>query len=338
MRPSHCPACLCLIASLACAVDAIAQPAFGSLEQVLAQSHPAVPPPGADGPYRIDYSALAPTGQQIGWYGGLTVGVLKPRLDVKIVSPGSLDPSFPGPTAPPTTSLDWLGAPEFTLGYRLPNAAGDVQLGYRLAASQGRGTVVGFDSTGDGAVRTRLNVNTVDLDYVLPEFLTPEAVDTSRAFRREWRAGFGVRTATGFFDTLVNAPTTLEARASSTFWGVGPRAFWEGRQHLGDRPAWLYGRITAAGLVGAVRQDFAQTVLNPDGSTTAAGFNSGRKSTGVGVGGFEAGLSWNDPCGARNWRLTAAYSWERWWNFGKTDSSRGELTLQGVILRVEYRY
>lgn len=295
-------------------------------------------PTGADAPTVLDVASLGPAGQEFGWYADVSVGLLKPRLATRLTTPGPLDPSFAGPTAPPTTALDWLAAPEIGLGYRFANAAGEVRLGYRLISSQGSGTEPGFDPTGDGSVRTRLYVNVIDADYVLPEFLTPEGVDTTRAFRREFKAAFGIRTATAAFDTRAVGPLTLESKASSFFAGLGPHAVWDFRQQIADQPAWVYARINVAGLWGGIQQKFTQTSLNPDGSTTTAAFDTRRLSTGVGVGGFEAGLSWDAPVGLRQLRLTAAYGWERWWNFGRTNDSNAELTLQGVILRAEYRY
>jgi hypothetical protein len=294
-------------------------------------------PPGADGPYQIDTAVLDPPGQSIGWYATLGAELLKPHITNRLTTPGPLAPALSGPIRLPVAPLDWTGAPQLGLGYRFDNGAGELLVDYRLVASAGSELLPGLDSTGAGLLRSRLNLNTVDVDYVLPEFLTPEGVDTSWWFRRELRAGFGLRVASAFFDSAAGRQA-LDERVSSLFAGVGPHAFWDYRQKLGDGPLWLYTRLDAAGVFGKIRQRFSEVAVGPGGAVAAGGFDTGRLSSGVGVGGFEAGLSWANPFGYRALRLTAAYSWERWWNLGRTDDSNAELTLQGLVFRAEFRY
>jgi hypothetical protein len=76
---------------------------------------------------------------------------------------------------------------------------------------------------------------------------------------------------------------------------------------------------------------------------TSGGANNGyydthNQSNASGILQLEAGFSWEPDRFARRFRLTAAYSWERWWDIGSTSDSNAELTLQGVLLRAEYRY
>ena len=49
----------------------------------------------------------------------------------------------------------------------------------------------------------------------------------------------------------------------------------------------------------------------------------------------QAGLSWapNDT-----WRFSAGYSYEQWWDATFAGNSRGDVQIQGVFLRAEWKY
>jgi|SRR5579883_357463 len=298
---------------------------------------PGTVPPGADGPYAINAAVLYPPGQEIGWYANAGVGLVKPHLKAGLTTPNPLTAGNPAPPFVSASPLDWTGAPEVAVGYRFDKGAGEVLIDYRLVAAAGSTGLPLTDPAGPGTLRSRVNLNTVDIDYVAPEFLTPDGTDTSRWFRREFRAGFGVRVASAFFDSVAAGTHTPELRADSIFAGAGPHAFWEYRQHLGDRPLWFYSRVSAAGVLGRTRQRFAETDLVP-GGTAVGGYDTGFLSNGLGTVGGEAGFSWANPFGMRDLRLTLAYSWERWWYFGQTNDSTAQLTIQGVVFRAEFRY
>ncbi|OWK43668.1 hypothetical protein [Fimbriiglobus ruber] len=297
-------------------------------------AHPAYVPPGSDGPFWIDSAALDPPGQELGWYAVAEAGLLKPHLSARLTTPGPLTSASPNPLFLGAAPLDWTGVPNLGLGYRFDRGAGELFVNYRLVASSGTETVAGFDAAGAGLLKSRLNLNTVDIDYILPEFLGQDAAAASPWFRRELRAGFGLRATSAFFDTVGNGAETLESKASSSFGGAGIHALFEYRQQIADRPLWLYTRMNTAGLLGKIRQQFAQTTLT-NGTGMVGGYDTGYLSNGMGQFGVEAGLSWADTIGGRNFRLTAAYTWERWWDFGNTNQSNAELTLQGFVLRAE---
>ncbi len=280
---------------------------------------------------------LNPPGQTLGWYAGAEIGILKPHLKGGLTTPSGFSGPSGGPIALPLGSLDWTGVPQIHIGYRFDQGAGELRLSYRLIASTGSDSVPGFgDATGPASLRTRLNVQSFDLDYIMPEFLS-EGRDVSRWFFRELQAGVGLRAASAFFDTNLTGGGQPNTRARSSFGGVGPRAFVELRQDLGRPDVQFYSRVSGAGLIGPVNQQFSQTGA-PDGSVAPGFYGTGDRHNGIGVLQAEAGISWCPNVKNRRWRLTAAYSWERWWNFGRTDDSQAELTLQGAILRAEFRY
>jgi hypothetical protein len=286
---------------------------------------------GPDLPADPDWSpVLYPPGQRIGWFADLALGILKPHLKSRLTTPDGFTPAINLPVAP----LDWTAAPEFVLGYRLGEAAGEVRLSYRLVGSSGDETRPAFDAAGAGLLRSRLNVNTIDLDYVAPEVLT-EGADIACAFLRDLRVGFGLRVATAFFDSHAAGQVVTDETVRSMFAGVGPRVFTELHKDVGVWGLAVYTRMAASGVFGPVRQRFGRTV---DGEPASAFFDTGHRSTGTGIGAIDAGLSWCPEWTQGRSRLTLAYTWERWWNLGRTDDSNAELTLQGIVLRVEIQY
>jgi hypothetical protein len=285
---------------------------------------------------RYAADALDPPGQTVGWYGEFDIGIMKPNLRTRLTTPAGFATPTSNPITLPAATLDWAGVPQFNLGYRLGQGAGELRLGYRLLASSGQDELPGLDPPVPAALRTRLDVQTVDLDYISPEYL-PDGGHVSRFFFRDLRAGFGLRVATAFFDSRAAGIRLTDTHVSSHFAGVGPRMFVELHQDLGRPDVQFYGRLTANGVLGPVRQRFSQTALTAAGAD-AAFFDTNNRNTGIGILSAEAGLSWEPLPLDRRLRLTAAYSWERWWNFGRTDDSNAELTLQGVLLRAEFRY
>jgi hypothetical protein len=286
---------------------------------------------------RFVASDLNPPGQHLGWYADFDIGILKPHLDTHLSTPAG----FTGPTGGPITlgasPLDWAGVPEFSVGYRFGEGAGELRLSYRLLNSSGTETLSGSDAFGNPAqLHTTLNVQTLDFDYISSEYLS-EGQDISRFFFRDLRAGIGLRAAAAYFDTRANGFPVTDTHISSAFGGVGPRMFVELHQDLGRPDLQLYTRLSASGLLGPILQEYSQTSM-AGGATNFGGYDTHNKNIGIGIFQVESGLSWEPEALGRRFRFTAAYSWERWWNFGRTDSSDAELTLQGVVLRAEFRY
>jgi hypothetical protein len=286
---------------------------------------------------QLPVSGMYPPGQAVGWYAGFDIGVMKPNLKTRLTTPDSFATPTGRPISLPAATLDWAGVPQFSLGYRLGQGAGELQLAYRLLASAGSDVLPGLDPPVPGQLRTRLDVHTVDLDYISPEYV-PGGGAVSPALLRELRGGVGLRAASAFFDSRATGAARLpDTHASSSFGGVGPRMFLELHQNLGRPDVQFYSRLSASGVLGPIRQRFSQTALT-DAGQAAVLFDTGNRNIGIGILQAEAGVSWEpDPLG-RRLRLTAAYSWERWWNFGRTDDSNAELTLQGLLLRAEFRY
>ena len=292
---------------------------------------------GYDGPVpRFAAGSLSPPGQSLGWYTGVDLGFMKPNVKNQLTTPTGFIGPIGNPIALPAAPLDWVAVPTLNFGYRFTEGAGELRLAYRLLSSAGNEAVPGLDSSGQGQLRSRLDVQTIDLDYISREFVS-EGTDISRFFFRDLRCGFGLRATSAFFDSRASGTTITDAHVSSSFGGVGPRMFLELHQNLGRTDFQFYTRVSGNGVLGPIRQQFSQTALTAGGATIGY-YDTHNQNVGIGIVQAEVGFSWEPNRLARRLRVTAAYSWERWWDFGKTDDSNAELTLQGVLLRAEYRY
>jgi hypothetical protein len=261
---------------------------------------------------------------------------MKPNLKNQLTTPST----FTGPAGNaitlPQAPLDWVGVPLLSVGYRLGQGAGEFRFSYRLLASAGNEQLLGLDPPVPAQLRSRLDVQTIDLDYITQEYIS-EGADISRFFFRDLRAGVGMRVASAFFDSHAVGTTITDTHVSSSMGGVGPRAFLELHQDLGGTDFQFYTRVAASGVLGPIRQQFTQTVQGTTGPENGY-FDTHNQNNGIGILQAEAGFSWEPERLARRLRVTAAYSWERWWNFGRTNDSNAELTLQGLLLRAEYKY
>jgi hypothetical protein len=285
---------------------------------------------GAVGPYGVSAQTQDPLvapetlrigqpGDGPGWFAAVDVGLVHPHVNNRVSSGSPVSPLAAGPVELPVAQLNWTVSPRFELGYRMPDGRGDLRLGYRFLASSG------FEA-GSGAeyLRSRLDLNVVDLDYVSGEWL---AENWFGPFR-DLRASFGVRLATSYLDSQARGGAAAEERFTSHFVGAGPRFGLEWARPLPGCPLELCTRFDAAGLVGSVRQGFTQagTVRRDAGLTT-----------GVEVVGAEVGLGWRpDPTGRG--RVVVGYQFQQWWDLGRTDTSNFDLTVQGAFLRAEWRY
>src|SRR5262249_17909880 len=126
----------------------------------------------------------------------------------------------------------------------------------------------------------------------------------------------------------------LQQHTTNSFWGGGPHGALELWRPLIDHSLSFMTRIDAAGVFGDCRDGFAESIGAVNGFTRQTQF---MPSTMLNVPG---GLSWS-PTDAI--RITGGYTYEHWWDaafsggFG-TGASRGDVWMQGIFLRGEWRY
>jgi hypothetical protein len=264
-----------------------------------------------------------------GWFAGVEFDLVGTHIKNRLQAPVTINGFLPDTVHVPGAELDWTGSPRFELGYRFAEGCGEIVLSYRFLVTEGETTLVGIDlDGGDVLLKSRLNMNVVDLDYASREFsLWPR-------WDMKWRAG--VRFATVFFDSGIFGQF-IEERTSNNFYGAGP--------HLGldlwrafDVPGWgLFARIEGASVVGQLHQAFEEIFVNQDGSLIG-GATLVHHTQAAPVLTVQAGLSWT-PLWRGNWsRYSFGYEFERWWNVGEAGDSRAEITTQGVFLRAEFKF
>jgi hypothetical protein len=227
----------------------------------------------------------------------------------------------------PPAELGWTGSPRFELGYRLPENRGEFLLSYRSVVAEGNDVQQNFDILGDALLRSRLNLNDLDIDYGRRLVAPGSPWDIS------WRAG--VRVAGVYYDTLA-VGRVLEQRTSNNFVGAGPHAGLDLWRRIDDTGLALFGRLEAAVVIGNISQSFEEMVRLPDG-TLIGGASHGDHTQAVPVLSFQVGLGFT-PRDHDHLRLAAGYQFERWWYIGQAAGSEGELTTQGLFFRAEFNY
>jgi len=226
----------------------------------------------------------------------------------------------------PTADMDLGGAVLFNLRYK-GLGPGVLSASYRLLASEGNNVLSGIDPTGDVFLRSRLNMNTIDLDYGNhPRELGP-------AWLLKWDVG--ARIATVYFDSFATGPL-LDLQTTNYFVGAGPHASVALTRKIGDLDLALYGKVDGSFVFGQVRQQFSETVF--DFTTPVAfGYTAQSATRGVPVLSAQIGLS-GAPCNGRWGRWQVGYQFEEWWSIGDVGASRADLILHGIFGRWTYVY
>jgi hypothetical protein len=235
----------------------------------------------------------------------------------------------------PTAELEFTGAPKFMIGWRFPQGFGEFQASYRSLVTEGGRNIANFDPLGDGFLRSRLNMNVVDLDYSTQEI--PLVTTLPGQF---WDAKFfvGARLAGVFFDSRAEG-FVLEQRTANNFFGAGPQVGMEIYRYFHDAPGLaLYGRIETSVVIGRIRQSFEENVFDEDGVPVLGGATTVRGSQAVPVLELQAGLAWTPIHTARWLRFTGGYHFEQWWDVGTVGASRADLTSQGFFIRSEFHF
>jgi hypothetical protein len=214
--------------------------------------------------------------------------------------------------------------PRVELGYRLGQAYGEFLISYRGLNSSGSGTLPNFDAAGNpAALKSRLSLNVIDFDYASREHSLGPLWDM------KWRAG--IRVANVYFDS--SAGTDLVSQhETNNFWGAGPHFALDLKRRLGDTGFSVGGQVDGGGVLGKIKQSYTEV---------DAGIGSGsirvNQNEPAPVLTIRLGLDWSPP-ELPNLRLSTGYLFERWWTVGETGGRQGEVTLQGVFLRGEWRY
>jgi hypothetical protein len=298
---------------------------------------PPPPPPypyDPNGPLLGDEPLLAGGGHRPpGWFGGIEADLVWPHIKNRLSAPVRLD-DFIDIVHLPTASLDFTGSPKVILGYRFPEGFGEFTASYRSIVSEGARNIENFDFFGDSFLKSRLNVNVIDLDFGSQEI--PLGWDRPSSL---WDLKFdlGARIAGVFFDSKAEG-VFLREHTSNNFFGAGPHLALELQRHLIDYPGLaLYARVETAVVIGRIHQRFEESI-SVDDTPILGGSTSQRGSQAVPILGIQAGLSWTPVHNWRWLRFTGGYTFEQWWGVGDVGGSSADLTSQGLFLRTELHF
>lgn len=269
-----------------------------------------------------------PCGQKPGWFANLELGILKPDLDDRLVALVDVGGLFTDIVLVPAADLAWTVSPQVELGYRFGQGAGELLVVYRNLASDGCGRIDDFDFFGAAVLKTRLDLNVVDLDYGSQEFALGPQWDM------RWRVG--VRIASVWFDSRAQ-DLLFGQRSSNSVLGAGPQGSLELARYLGTSRFALVGKVEGSSLLTRITQSFEETV-SMGGFPVLGGAVDQRDSQSVPTLRVQAGLSWTPVFSSHALRLFAGYEYEHWWWLGHIFDSRAELRIQGLFFRGEWTF
>ena len=112
----------------------------------------ACPPQDRNGTLLWGYPLLDPPPALPGWFTALDVDVVGPAIKQRVIGQVLLGGAATDVELP-TATLGWTGSPRIEVGYRLPAAIGELAVSYQLLATEGSGTISGFDAAGNGALK-----------------------------------------------------------------------------------------------------------------------------------------------------------------------------------------
>ena len=261
-----------------------------------------------------------------GWFGAVDIALVAPHIKNSLVGPATIA-GHTDFVHVPQASLDWTGAPRFELGYLLPEGFGEFLVAYRLLVSEGTGSVPNFDVLGSAMLRSRLNLNVVDLDYASREWSLAPLWDL------KWQAG--VRIADVYFDSRATGHFK-EERTSNDFLGAGPHVGAEVGRHFNLPGLSAFAGLDYGLILGRIDQNFEET-FSPAGLPPVGGASHVHQTQAIDQLTFTAGLRWAAP-GAEHLRFSVGYFFEQWWYLGQVDPSRAQLTDQGLFFRSEFNF
>jgi hypothetical protein len=217
--------------------------------------------------------------------------------------------------------LTQLGAFRFGPGY------GELAISYRFLATDGTDLVPAFDDSGAAVRRSRLNLQTFSLDYIRND--CPLGWDTVLS----WQVG--ARLHVVFFDTQAQTAVSFE-QARNYFFGAGPhagltlaRALPSGLELFAHFDAAMLGGYNTAQNLVVSSQETPNGILSGSDSQEQSQF---APSLAV-----QAGLCWT-PTRLPSSHVQGGYQFEQWYNLGRVEASRGDLSSHGLFVSWEWDF
>jgi hypothetical protein len=255
------------------------------------------------------------------------IALVAPHINNHLVAPVHIPGRGTDIVHVPQAELDWTAAPRFDVGYRLPEGCGEFLASYRLLVSEGTDNIPRFDALGSAMLRSRVNLNVIDLDYRSHEFSLCPLWDL------RWQAG--VRIADIYFDSRANG-FFKEERTSNNFFGAGPHIAVEVARRFELPGLSAFAKLDYGLILGRIDQSFEET-FSSGGTPVLGGAANAHETQAVDHLSFETGLRWAPP-GEDRMRFSVGYLFEEWFYLGQVGPSRAELLDQGVFFRSEFNF
>jgi hypothetical protein len=261
-------------------------------------------------------------------YVNAEVALVFPHLNSLLTAPVSLGDNGPATVAlrnarlnPTASALMQLGAFRFGPGYA------ELAVSYRILATEGTDLLPASDESGAAVLRSRLNLQTFSLDYIRND--CPLGWDTVLS----WQVG--ARLQVVYFDTQAQTAASFE-QARNYFFGAGPHAGFTLARALASGLE-LFTHFDAAMLGGYnTAQNFVVTSQEtPNG--ILSGSNSQQESQFAPSLAVQAGLCWT-PTRLPSSHVQGGYQFEQWYNLGRVEASRGDLSSHGVFVSWEWDF
>src|SRR5262249_49622417 len=155
------------------------------------------PYPGDNVPLVVHDRLLEKPCAPPGWFAALELDIVAPHIKNRVETQLQIQGFEPNLVHLPS-ELEVAASPRFELGYRCCEGGGEFLASYRLLDTEGTRTLFGWDLDGSDAVlKSRLNMNVLDLDYGSREYCLDPHWDL------KWR--LGARVADVFFDSRAEA-------------------------------------------------------------------------------------------------------------------------------------
>lgn len=267
-----------------------------------------------------------------------------PQFNQTLTAPVAVG-SIPANTlALPTPPLDFIGAPAFTVRANLRDF-GTVELGYRFIVTEGAAFVLGVDPTGAIPMRSRLDVQMLELTYARHEFQTHgRLIDLLDQDLRisdlqgmpEWVLSWdlGVRVANLYFDAHAIG-SIVDRQIVNYFIGGGPKIGLTLTKPISNWGFALFSRVDVGAMMGTVRQQFSELSTDAGGNPLAFGYATKQQVQTVPTLAAQFGVS-GAPRRLGYWQV--GYQFEQWWAVANVAGSSGDFLAHSIFARWLWSY
>jgi hypothetical protein len=276
---------------------------------------------------------------QPGFFASVEIAAVVPHIYENIQGQVQFGGRSPDTVQLPNAPLDWTVAPSVTLGYRLPSGFGDVTLSYRGFASQGTESYLAAD--GPASLKSRVDLNQIDLKYLSREFSLWPKWDMT------WHVGLSYSTV--YYDSTSNesiaeaeaGSRVFQQHSSNSWWGLGPNAGLELTRRFEGTGLSFLTHIDGTNYLGRLNQNFTETGTATDASgafLSGQTRNSGSES--VPVLNIQAGIQYDLPQLGHS-SVFLGYVYEYWWDIGRLSGvpgSVGQMSDQGITFRAFFSF